>query len=61
VKIKGIKPHTECKDDKEFWNQYARLAGRPDYTDEDIETIRNNMVKLGELLLKIHKEKKKDD
>jgi hypothetical protein len=42
--------NTECKDDKEFWNQYAKLAGLPDSTDEDVETIRTNMLRLGEVV-----------
>jgi len=37
---KKIKPHTECKDDKEFWSQYY---GRP-VTDYEVEEIRRNMI-----------------
>lgn len=37
---KKIKPHTECKDDKEFWSQYY---GRP-VTDYEVEEIRRNRL-----------------
>lgn len=53
---KKIKPYSGYKDDKEFWSQQY---GRP-VSDEEAREIKDNFMRLVELLKEIDRDKKGD-